>query len=104
MSSVVVIVADVLVHHVFQMAFVEHNRMVKQILTAGADPAFGHSVLPGAPDRGTNRANSQAVQGFQNLVMECVLAIKDQILWRGIVREGLTKLLSDPGGRRMTLQ
>jgi hypothetical protein len=57
MSSVVVIVADVLVHHVFQMAFVEHNHMVKQILTAGADPAFGHS----APDRGTNRANSQAV-------------------------------------------
>jgi hypothetical protein len=102
MSSVVMIVANVLVHQAFQMALVEHNHMIEQITTAGADPAFGHAVLPGASDRGADRPYAQAVHGFQNLALECVLAIKDQILWRGIVRKGLTKLLSDPGGRRMT--
>jgi hypothetical protein len=102
MSSVVMIVANVFVHQVFQMALVEHNHVVKQITPASADPAFGHAVLPGTSDRGTNRPYAQAVHGFQNLAMECVLAIKDQILWRGIARKVLTKLLSDPGGRRMT--
>jgi hypothetical protein len=57
---------------------------------------------PGTSDRGSNRPYAQAAHGFQNLAMECVLAIKDQILWRGIVQKGLTKLLSDSGGRRMT--
>ena len=98
MSSVVMIVANVLVHQAFQMALVGHNHVVEQITTASADPAFGHAVLPGASDRGTNRTCAKAVHGFKNLAMECVLAIGDQILWRGIVRKGLTKLLSDPGG------
>jgi hypothetical protein len=84
------------------VALVEHNHVLEQITTANADPAFGHAVLPRASDRGTKRPYSQAFCGFQNLAMGCVLAIKDQILWRGIVRKGLTKLLSDPGGRRMT--
>jgi hypothetical protein len=96
------IVANVLIHQAFQMALVEHHHVVKQITTASAHPTFGDSVLPRTPDRGTNRLYSQAFHGFQNLAMECVLAIKDQIPWRGIVRKGLTKLLSDPGGRRMT--
>jgi hypothetical protein len=102
MTSVLMIVANVLVHQAFQTALAEHNRVVKQITTAGADPAFGHAVLPGASDRDTNRPCAQAVHGFQNLAMECVLAIKDQILWRGIARKGLTKLLSDSGGCRVT--
>lgn len=102
MSSVFMIVVNVFVHQAFQMALVEHNHVVKQITTASADPAFGHAVLPGASDRGADRAYAQAFHGFQNLAMKCVLTIKDQISWRGIVRKGLTKLLSDPGGRRMT--
>ena len=81
------IVANVLVHQAFQMALVEHDHVVKQITTASADPTFGHAVLPGASDRGVNRPYAQAFRGFQNLAMECMLAIKDQILWRGIVQE-----------------
>jgi len=89
---VVMVIANELVHQAFQMALVEHDYVVKQIMTAGADPAFGHAVLPGASDRGADWAYAQAFHGFQDLAMECVLAIKDQIPWRGIERKGLARV------------
>ena len=44
--SVVVIVADVLIHEAFQMPFVEHDHVVEQIAAAVADPPLGNAILP----------------------------------------------------------
>jgi len=44
MSSVLVVVPDVLVHQAFQMAFVHNNYIVEQIPAAVADPSLGHAV------------------------------------------------------------
>ncbi len=83
------------------MALIQDDDVVKKIATAGADPPLGHTILPGASNRGANRADAQTLSGLQHLTMESVLAIKDQIFWRRIVWEGLTKLLRYPSGRRM---
>ena len=52
MRSVVVIVADVLVHQAFQMPFIENDHMVEQIAAAVANPALGNAVLPWTSETG----------------------------------------------------
>jgi len=76
-STVLVIVVDVIAHETLQMALVEHDDMVEQIAAAGANPAVGHAILPRAPNRSADRAYAQILNGLQNLTMERVLAIKD---------------------------
>ena len=76
--------------------------MIQQVAAAVPNPALSDTILPGAPNRSANRNEAQTLYGFQNLTMESVLAIKDQIPWRRIVREGLAELLSHPTRRWMS--
>src|SRR5271168_4636363 len=69
--------------------------MVEQIAAAVTNESLGFTVLPGASNRNSNRAHARTLRGFQNLPLEGVLAIKDEKLRRGIVWEGLPKLLRD---------
>ena len=77
MSSVVMIVVDIFPHETFQMALIKNDDVVKKIATAGAYPPLGHTILPGASNRGANREDAQTLYGLQHLTMESVLAIKD---------------------------
>src|SRR5271168_818312 len=70
--------------------------MVQQIAAAVADEPLGHTVLPRASDRDSNRPHAQTPCGFQNLPLKGVLAIEDEKLRRGITRKGLPKLLRYP--------
>jgi hypothetical protein len=101
MCAVVVIVVHAFGQEALQMAVVEDDDMIEQVAPAVADESLCYSILPGASNRNSNRAHSQTLRGFQNLPLERVLAIKDEKLRRGIVGEGLPKLLGYPSPRRM---
>jgi len=53
MSSILVMIPDVLAHQAFQMLFVRNDHMINQIATAVPDPALGDTVLPRASETGS---------------------------------------------------
>ncbi len=99
--SILMIVANVVIHKPLEMALVDHDDMIEQISAAVPDEALGHAVLPGTSNRGADWPYAKTLYGFQNLTMKSVLPIEDEVHWRGIVRERFTELLSNPRGRRV---
>jgi hypothetical protein len=61
MRSVVVVVADVLIHEALQMPFIENDHVVEQIPAAVADPALGNAVLPRTAEAGLFRLDAEAL-------------------------------------------
>jgi hypothetical protein len=53
MSSVVVVVSDVIGHEPFQMPNIQSDHMAEQIAMAVADEALGDAVLPRAAEAGS---------------------------------------------------
>jgi hypothetical protein len=51
-GPVIMVIADVLKHKPFQVAFIEHDHMVEQITTTASDPALGDSDLPWTSEAG----------------------------------------------------
>lgn len=84
------------------MSLVHRNDMVEQVPSATADPALGHAVLPRALDGGLQACDlhgSNRSRHFQSIL--CIM-IKDEKLGGRLVREGLSRLLDNPGASRMT--
>src|ERR1039458_4649997 len=54
-GSVVVIIGNVLGEESLQMALIQGDYVVEQVAAAASDPTFGDAILPGTPDRGTDR-------------------------------------------------
>ena len=79
MRSVVVVVADVIIHESFQMPRIEHDHVVEQIATAVADPALSDTVLPRTPEAGSLGLDTKALHRFEHLVVELCASIKDQV-------------------------
>jgi len=44
MSPTLMVIADVLIHEAYQMAFIENDHMVEQIAEAVANPTFRHLI------------------------------------------------------------
>src|SRR5437660_369821 len=64
MGSVLVVVADIFAHESFQMPFIEHDHMVKQVSSATPNPTLCDSILPRTAKRGANRFRPHAVVNF----------------------------------------
>ena len=79
MRPVLVVIANVLGHELFDVAFVEHDYMMEQIAPAGADESFAHAILPGALECGANRLHAKGLCGFYDLGVEGGIPIKDQV-------------------------
>jgi len=101
MSSVLVIVTDVLGHQPFQMAFVEHDHMVEQVSSTIPDPAFGDAVLPRASEAGSFGLDAEVLDGADDFLVEVLCPVKDQIFRSRIVGKGLAQLLHHPSTGRM---
>jgi len=87
--TVLMVVAHIFIHQPIQMALVHHNHMIDQVAPAACDESFGNSILLGASNLDSNQSDTQVLRRFQNLVIERVLAIKHEKLWRGVVRKSL---------------
>ena len=101
MSSIVVIIADVIIHQSLQVPFIENDHMVEQIAAAITDPALGNAVLPRTSEAGPIGLDAEALHCVDNLFIELCAAIKDQIARSRIVGECLTQLLNNPGASWM---
>ena len=95
------VIADVLVHQAFQMAFIESDNVVEQIAAAVADPTLGDTVLPRTAETGSLGPNAEALYRVDHFFIELCAATKDQVAGRRIVRERLAQLLNDPGAGRV---
>src|SRR5664279_138880 len=57
--SVVVIVGNVLGEESLQMSLIQRDYVVEQVAAAASDPTLGDPILPGTPNRGTDRCHPQ---------------------------------------------
>src|ERR1022692_2399480 len=57
--SVVVIIGNVLGEESLQMALIQRDYVVEQVAAAASDPTLGDPILPGTPNRGTDRCHLQ---------------------------------------------
>jgi hypothetical protein len=101
MRSVVVVVTDVVAHQAFQMPFIQHEHMIKQIPAAVAHPTPANTVLPWTLETGPLGLNAKAPHGVDDFLIEARVAIKDQIAGRRVVGKSFAKLLDNPGAVRM---
>ena len=101
MSPVFVVVVDVFVHEALEMVFVQNDHVIEQIPAAGTDEAFRHTVLPRALEAGALGLNAEALDCFNDFLIETPTAIEDQVLRRGIIWKGLAQLLDHPCTCRM---
>src|ERR1017187_2807115 len=58
-GSVVVIIGNVLGEEALQMALIQRDHVVEQVGAAASDPTLGDAILPGTPNRGTDRCHLQ---------------------------------------------
>ena len=102
MSSILVVIADVFSHEVFQMALVDDDRMVEQIPPTVANPSVGNTVLPRTSEAGPLGLNAEALYGVDHLRIETGPAVENQVAGRRVIGERLAQLLNDPGAGRMS--
>ena len=95
-SSVFMVVADIVGEKALQVALVEGNDVIQKIPPTTLNPAFSDSVLPRTLERCPNRTNSHRPHGDRNLNTILGIPIKDQESTSRLVREGLSQLLDDP--------
>src|ERR1035441_2153950 len=58
-GSVVVIIGNVLGEEALQMALIQRDYVVERVAAAASDPTLGDPILPGTPNRGTDRCHLQ---------------------------------------------
>jgi hypothetical protein len=80
MSSVVVIVSDVITKEPEQMTRAQGNDMVEELPSATADPSLGDTGLPGTPVCSAYRLDTEGSDGPEKLLAEDGIPVEDQIL------------------------
>ena len=70
MGAVLVIVVDVFIHEAIQVPAIENDHMVKQIMSASADPTLGDAVLPCTSEAGALGLNAEILYSFDNFIVE----------------------------------
>jgi hypothetical protein len=101
MRSVVVIIRDVFGQQSAKMAFVQGDDVVQQLPLATADPAFRHSVLPEALERGLKAGDVHGTKRCGNFEPVFCVVIEDEKPGCGLIGECLPQLPHDPTARRM---
>jgi hypothetical protein len=98
MSSVFVIVADVLTDESLQVPLVQGNHVIKQVASATLDPTLGDAILPGASTRGLKGNDLHRSYSYWHVQPVFCVSVKDQKARHKIEWEGLSQLLHDPHG------
>ena len=96
MRAVVMVVADVLFHQPFQMAFIEHDHMVEQVSSTATNPTFGDTVLPRTSEAGSFGLDAEAFDGADDFFVEVRSSVENEMFRGAIVGECFPQLLHDP--------
>jgi len=76
MSSVLVVVADVLSHQTLQMPRIEDDDVIQQVSSATADPTLSNAVLLWATKRRLHGAHSDIFRERNYLVAKLRVAVE----------------------------
>ena len=101
-SSVVMIVSDVLGYKSLQVPLVYWNHMIQQFAAATSHPALGHAILPRTLNRGSYGCDVHRTNRDRHLQSIFCAVVEDQELGCGGIGKGFPQLLNDPGARRTT--
>src|SRR4029077_14342697 len=100
-SSILVIIADILGEKPFQVPFVDRDHVIEQIAPATFNPALGYAVLPRTLLRRSDRGDPQRSDSWRNLRSIFAIAVEDQKPRSRVQGKGFPQLLNDPCARRM---
>src|SRR5664280_288316 len=96
-GSVVVIIGNVLGEESLQMALIQRDHVVEQVAAAASDPTLGDPILPGTPNRGTDRCHVQRAHRRWHFQAILPVMVEYEKSGRGIVGKSFSQLLHDPG-------
>jgi hypothetical protein len=100
-GSILVVIGHVVLQQSAQMVLIEHDDVIQQVLSKGSHHAFHGAVLPWTSKGDLLGLDAHGFhESFEG--RESRFAIKDQILWDLVEREGFSQLLLDPFRRRMS--
>lgn len=96
MSSIRMIITEVISTQTAQMGLVEHDHMVQQISSSTPNPPFSHPVLPGTLILSADRLHAHGFDRVDDAGRELRITIQDQVTVCALVRKGLSQLLHYP--------
>ena len=79
------------------MAFAQNDDMIEALPPDRADEPFHERILPRAVGSREHFADPHALHSLPKGVAVDVVAIAEEVGWRGVVREGGHELLGGPG-------
>ena len=85
MRSIFVKVAEVFIQQAFQMPFIHHDHVVKEIPAAVANPTLGDTILPWSSKTGPLWLDAKALHCVDDFFIEIRSAIEDQVAGRGVI-------------------
>ena len=97
MRSIFVIVAEVFIQQAFQMPFLHHDHVFKEIPAAVANPTLGDTILSWTSKTGPLWLDAKALHGFDDFFIEICTAIEDQVAGCRVLRKCVAQLLNNPG-------
>lgn len=95
-SSIVMVVRDIIRDKPPQMALVRRNHVIQQISSTTSNPAFRHSILPGTANCCVQRFNTDASNCCRHLESVLRIVVQDEVIRIRNVRECFAQLLRDP--------
>ena len=102
MSSVIMVISDVLGQKPPEMTLVQSDDVVEPPPATASDPAFRHSVLPRALAGGLHGSDLHRANRGRNVQSVFCVAIKDEEPGGRLIRKCFPQLLANPGASRMT--
>ena len=100
MRSIFVIVAEVFIQQAFQMPFIHHDHVVKEIPAAVANPTLGDTILPWTSKTGPLWLNAKALHCVDDFFIEICTALEDQVAGCRVIRKCVAQLLNNSGVAR----
>lgn len=100
-SSIVMVVSDIIRDKPPQMTLVRRNHVVQQLTSATSNPPFGHAILPGAAECCLQRFNAHASNWRRHLESVFRIVVQDEVIRIGNIRECFAQLLRDPDASRV---
>jgi hypothetical protein len=100
-DSVRVIIGNVIPDHTAQMNVIEDDQVIEKLPAATSDPAFRHSILPGACRAYASWFHAAGCQQIGHFLPKLAVAIQNHVVVSTRARKCLPQLLHYPGAGRV---